>query len=680
LESAEEMTSRNLLHGLDVRVVVLVGGRDFGRCPLAARLPTALWPVADKPVLAHVLDHLAEAGFGRVAVCCAKDDSEAVGAVCRGTRLEAVPVVEELTAGTAGCLRDAVTSDPGDLILVLSGSMLAPPAIAELVEVHQAATAEMTLVLNPGGCRQTAAGRPAEIYLCRPEVLRHIPHGGYSDIKEGLIPSILRAGGTVRPAVLDREVGNFHNRTGYLRALEVLLHSGGCGLCVLPHEPSGKVLVREGCNVFVHPTARICGPVLLGDHARVGEGVVVIGPAVLGENVVVGADSVVVRSALWADAQAGDRCEICESIVDCRTILPAGAKIVERTVSPSRSGRACGSRVLGSQPRGLEQVRECMRSYFDRLAARLPAGAPRSGSYLAYAIGGLIVLAALLWSYGPTITDLLKEWKISDEYSCGKLVPFLTVYVLWLRRRDLWSVPVRPALLLGMGGFLLAQAVRALGLDFYSFAERFSIVLSLAAVVLLILGWRYLAKLATVLLFLCLMLPWPHRIQGIVTLPLQRWSTTSAVFCLELAGYEVRQDGNEITMGTVHVAVAEACNGLRMITAFFVITGLVVLLVKRAWWEKLIILASSLPIAFLCNTLRLAATAVCFTIIKGEEVEQWFHDWAGYAMMPLALALVVGELWLLARLTTSPMEIEPAIISRQHTPHLPDLNKGRTGV
>lgn len=680
MESAQEMTSRTLLHGLDVRVVVLVGGRDFGRCPLAARLPTALWPVADQPVLARVLDHLAEAGVARAAVCCAKDDSEAVAAVCRGARLETVPVVEELTAGTAGCLRDAVTSDPGDLILVLSGSMLVPPAIEKLIAVHQAATAELTLALNPGEGRQTAGGRPAEIYLCRPEVLRHIPHGGYSDIKEGLIPSILRAGGAVQPAVLDRAVGNFHHRTGYLQALGILLNQRGNDLGVLPQEPSGRVFTSAGGNAFVHPTARICGPVLLGAHARVGPGAVVIGPTVLGENVVVGADSVVVRSALWAEAQTGDRSEICESIVDCRTILPAGAKIVERTVSPNRSDRAYGGRVPGFRPRGWERVRECMRSYYDRLVARLPEGAARSGNHLAYATGGLIVLVALLWSYWPTVTDLIQEWNLSDEYSCGILVPFLTVYVLWLRRRDLRSLPVRPALLLGTGGFLLAQAVRALGLDLYSFAERFSIVLSLAALVLLILGWRYVTKLATVLLFLCLMLPWPHRIQGVVTLPLQRWSTTSAVFCLELVGYEVRQDGNEIALGTVRVAVAEACNGLRMITAFFVITGLVVLLVKRTWWEKLVMLASSLPIAFFCNTLRLTATAICFTVIKGEEVEQWFHDWAGYAMMPLALALVVGELWLLARLTTAPMEIEPAIISRQHTPHLPDLNNGRTGV
>ena len=121
---------------------------------------------------------------------------------------------------------------------------------------------------------------------------------------------------------------------------------------------------------------------------------------------------------------------------------------------------------------------------------------------------------AFLWSYWPTVTDLIREWNLSDEYSSGILVPFLAVYVLWLRRRDLRSIPVRPALLLGLGGFLLAQAVRALGLDFYSFAERFSLILSLAALVLLVLGWRYLGKLATVLLFLCLMLPWPNRIQS----------------------------------------------------------------------------------------------------------------------------------------------------------------------
>jgi len=673
------MTSRNPWRGVDARAVVLVGGRDFGRCPLAAHLPTALWPLAQKPALAHLLDHLAAAGFRQAAVCCAKDDAAAVRTVCQAAPLNAVLVLEELTAGTAGCLRDAVGSDPGDLILVLSAAMLAPPALADLAEAHQAGGAQLTAVFNPGRGHGAGLGSPAEIYLCRPEILPHIPRAGYCDIKEGLIPSLLRAGGTTHPVVLDREVGNFHNRAGYLRALEVLFHPPA-GASAPAGGPAPEASVLTGADVLIHPTARICGPVLLGDHAQLAQGAVVVGPALIGPRVTVGAESVVVRSALWTEARVGARCEVRESILDCQAVLPDGVQIVERTVSPSLSGRGSGRHLLPA--RGAGQRGEGENASFPRWVAGLPGLASWSGHQWVCAVGGILVLAAFLWSYWPTLTDLLTVWRRSDENSSGLLVPFLAAYILWLRRQDLHSTPVRPALFLGLGAFLFAQVVRGIGLEyFYSSAERLSVVLSLAALVLLILGWRYLGRVATVLLFLCLMLPWPNRIQSAITLPLQRWSTTAAVFCLELVGYQIRQDGNVIHIGNASVAVAEACNGLRMITAFFVISGLVVLLVKRTWWEKLVILASSLPIAFVCNTLRLATTAVFFTFITGRTWEQRFHDWGGYAMMPLALALVVGQLWLLARLTTPPTELAPAIISRRRSPHVPDPScNGRTGV
>jgi exosortase len=206
----------------------------------------------------------------------------------------------------------------------------------------------------------------------------------------------------------------------------------------------------------------------------------------------------------------------------------------------------------------------------------------------------------------------------------------------------------------------------------YRSAEWISLVLSLAALVLLLFGWRMLWRLAPILLFVCLMLPWPNRIQTAVTLPLQRWATSSAVFCLELVGYEILRDGNVIHIGDASVAVAEACNGLRMITAFFVISGLVALLIQRSWWEKLFVLASSLPIALLCNTLRLTITAIFFTILEGESWEKLFHDFGGYAMMPLALAMIVGELLLLTRLTTPPAEEKPEIITRRKPRHVSD--------
>jgi exosortase len=217
------------------------------------------------------------------------------------------------------------------------------------------------------------------------------------------------------------------------------------------------------------------------------------------------------------------------------------------------------------------------------------------------------------------------------------------------------------------GGLALLFAVilRLFGLFFlYGSAERLSIVLSIAAIVLFILGWKFFKKTATVLLFLCLMLPWPHRVQSAVALPLQQWSTSSAAFCLETMGYDVVKEGNVIHIGQTSVAVAEACNGLRMITAFFVISALVVLLVKRQWWEKLVVLASSLPIALLCNTIRLTITAMAFTVLKGDYWEKIFHDFGGYAMMPLALAAVIGEFWLLGRLTVMPNEKNAVIITR----------------
>ncbi len=670
------MIQRDSSTKLDIRTVVLVGERDFGRCPLAAHLPTALWPMADKPVLQRLLDHLADEGIESATVCCAEDVSAAVERVCAESRLRATVVTEELTSGTAGCVRDAVASDPGELLLLFSAGMAAPPGISGLIEAHRASGAELTMVFNPGGGNGSAYGAPAEIYVCQPSILSHIPAGGYSDIKEGVIPSVLRTG-PVHPMVLPQEVGNFRDRNGYLRALRVFLWNNvrNRGDSHIP-EHSEEALVLKGTDVFVHAGARICGPVVIGNHAQVLEGAVVIGPTMIGQDTVLGEGSAIVRSALWAGAVAGAYCEVRESIVGRNVAVPAGAEVVERALPAEVSDR--GREKLWTQHvrGGINRIGTSLRSSFDRIEERLPGWLPFSPKQIAYGCGGIVVILAFLWSYWPTFTDLMRVWGRSDEYSSGLLVPFLAVYVIWSRREDLARVPVRPAVLWGAGLFLFAQAVRGAGLYlmFHS-AERLSLLLSLVALVLLLMGSVHLRKLAPILLFLCLMFPWPRRVESAVTQPLQRWATTSAVFCLEVAGYEIERQGNSNVfniLGHERVAVAEACNGLRMITAFFVISGLVALLVKRAWWEKLTVIVSSLPIALLSNTLRLAVTAVLFAIIKGEDWKQRFHDWDGYAMMPLAIGMVVGELWLLSRLTTPPVEVKPAIISRRPARHVPD--------
>lgn len=641
-----------------IRTVVLVGGQDFGRCPLAARLPVALWPISGKPAVERLLRHLANEGVRDVALCCDSAISGSVGAIEADPRLAVRLVIEELSSGTAGCLRDAVASDPGDLILVSSGSMVRPPSIRDLVEAHTRNPADLTVVFNPGPWGGSSHGTSAEIYLCRPEVLRLIPAGGYCDIKEGLIPAILRAGGTIKPIVLAQDVGNFHDRAGYIHAVSLYLESepaatDGYALC----ERSSRRVAPATVGARIDPAARIYGPVAISEDTYLARGAVVVGPAVLDHGTQVGENSVVVESVLWNGCKVGADCEVRGSVVERNAVIPDGSIIAEQAVSARK--KTLIFRPAGGSP----------SDFVARLAARVRL----SPKQLAWVLGFAGLVGAFLWSYWPILKDLLREWRRSDEYSAGLLVPFLAAYVLWSRRRDLVSVPVRPALVCGVALFVLSQGMRLFGLFWmYGSAEKLSIVLSVAALTLLLLGWSVLRRVGTVLLFLCLMLPWPHRVQAQISLPLQGWATDSAVFCLELAGYNVARDGNVIGIGQTNVAVAEACNGLRMVTAFLVISALVVLLVQRSWWEKLIILLSSLPIALLCNTLRLVITAVFFTILRDENVRKLFHDFGGYAMMPVALALVVGELWLLGRLVAPEAEVKPAVTARRRPQHAVD--------
>jgi len=261
-----------------------------------------------------------------------------------------------------------------------------------------------------------------------------------------------------------------------------------------------------------------------------------------------------------------------------------------------------------------------------------------------------ILAVAFLWTYLPEFKNLWNIWQQSDEYSSGLLVPFLALYVLWTKRQKIASIQIHPTLW-GLLFFSAAQMIRYFGMFFmYASAERLSLVLSIASLTLLTCGWRMFIKISPVMLFLLLMLPLPQSVHNALMVPLQNMATKSAVFLMQIFGYAVVREGNVIHLNGITVAIAEACNGLRMVTSFFVITSLVVLLVKYPWWQKLIILVSGIPVALMCNAIRLTTTAIAFTILSIEKWERIFHDFGGYAMMPLALGVVAFELLFLSKL------------------------------
>jgi exosortase len=651
-----------------IKAVILAGSRDFGRYPLASRLPPALWPLVGKPVLEHMLRHLSLEGINHVVVCTNGDSSMLWQSVGTNDYVKLEFLEEPLPVGTGGCIRDAAGDQTDALLLVFPVAMVCPPKVDALIRAHNDGQCDLTVVFNPGRTNGKFVSEAAGIYICETGVLEHIPKEGYFDIKEGLIPEMLRVGKTVHTAVLPNHVGNFREPQGYLDAVARYLMSAP-KLCedLKLREQTNSQGVWVAPNARVDASARIYGPVVIMDCARISKGVAIFGPTILGRNVTIGKDSILVNSVLWDDARVGKDCQVQRCVVDYHAVVRDGSVREEEAILFEPEGVLKGSvdTLLEGAKYNTSRLQSALQTQLHKINGKLAGRLKFNRGTTIPWLAGSLILIAFVWCYWPGIVDLWSVWRRSDEYSSGLLVPFLAVYVLWSRRLRLAQVNIKPCVW-GLFAFLGAQALRLFGLFFmYSSAERLSVVLSIAALVLFLFGRQFFRGIVALLLFLCLMLPWPIRVQAAVTLPAQRWATSSAVFCLEMAGYEVTQEGNVIHIGQATVAVAEACNGLRMITAFFVISGLVVLLIKRAWWEKLIILASSLPIGLLCNTVRLTITALAFTVLNGEQWERIFHDFGGYAMMPLALAAIVAELWLLARLTTLPTKKQAIIITRQ---------------
>jgi exosortase len=263
-------------------------------------------------------------------------------------------------------------------------------------------------------------------------------------------------------------------------------------------------------------------------------------------------------------------------------------------------------------------------------------------------ITGLLLPVTLIWSYWPTLAELWGFWQRNQDYSVGGLVPLAAAYLVWSDRKSLKELPARVCLwgLLGIG---VAQVVRFVGLYYdYVSLERYSFVLTLASLCWLLFGSATLRRCGWVALLLLLMVPLPGRVHNAVTLPLQGFATRSAAFVLELFGYWVSIRGNVLDVnGQTPTAVAEACNGLRMLTAFVFVSAVLAFLVRRPGWQKGVVIFSSIPIAIVANTVRLVATVILFDSADSELADRFFHDFAGVVMMPIAIVLVLAELRLL---------------------------------
>jgi exosortase len=150
--------------------------------------------------------------------------------------------------------------------------------------------------------------------------------------------------------------------------------------------------------------------------------------------------------------------------------------------------------------------------------------------------------------------------------------------------------------------------------------------------------------------FLWFMVPLPFSAERWLSLPLQRVATKLSCWALVSLGQPALAEGNTILIGDFRLEVEQACSGLRIFVGVVALAFAYLIIVRRAWWEKALLLVSVIPIALIANSTRIVITALLNQYVSGEAAQRFTHDVAGWVMILYAAGLFALVLWYLGKL------------------------------
>jgi len=259
------------------------------------------------------------------------------------------------------------------------------------------------------------------------------------------------------------------------------------------------------------------------------------------------------------------------------------------------------------------------------------------------------VLLAVTWLYWPTFISFSQRWDTDPQYSHGPLIPLVAIGIICLRgfpteialRPTWWGIPV---LVVGLTLKLTSQHF------YFEWLESISLIPVTAGACLMLTGFSLFRLLWPAIAFLIFMMPLPYRIEVEIVHPLQNMATTVSTFALQTLGYAARHEGNVVWIGATPVGIAEACSGLRMLTGFVALAVAAVLVTEKESWKRGCLLASAVPVALICNVVRVTLMGIAHSTTTDAEFHAVLHDVLGWLMPLGAVGLLWLELWILDRL------------------------------
>lgn len=339
----------------EVQAVVMAGGEGSRLRPLTSNLPKPMLPVANRPLMEHILHLLRRNGITDVVATVQFLSSVIRNYFDDGSDLGVALsyATEDLPLGTAGSVRGARDLLEGRF-LVISGDALTDLDLGRVLAWHREREAAATLVLKrmqdplefgivmtaPDGRIERFLEKPSwgqvfsdavntGIYVLEPEVLDLIPDDRPYDFSSELFPRMLADGLPIFGFVTDAYWTDVGNAEAFLQA-QLDTVEGRVEADIPGFELRPRVWVGE--DVDIDDSALVTGPAVIGDNCRVGPNARVEGGAVIGDHAIVGADASVVGGVVMEGGHVGPGSVVRGAVLGRGSSLDRGSTIEEGAV------------------------------------------------------------------------------------------------------------------------------------------------------------------------------------------------------------------------------------------------------------------------------------------------------------------------------------------------------------
>ena len=273
----------------------------------------------------------------------------------------------------------------------------------------------------------------------------------------------------------------------------------------------------------------------------------------------------------------------------------------------------------------------------------------RKAVFLPMLGGFLIFLALASIMYQSTFAYLLGQWGL-DDFTYSYFIPPVVAYLIWEKRAELAREPACRTWA-GLLPVLLAMVCFWMGELGGEFTIMFvSCWLLGVGALWCLLGRRKLSVIGFPTFLVLVMVPPPMVFYNGLTLWLKLLSSRIGVLMLQACGLSAYREGNVIDLGFTKLQVVDACSGLRYFFPLIILGILLAYFYKGSLWKKIFLVASAVPISIVTNSMRIASVGILYQFMGPAAAEGFFHEFSGWFIFMVSLAIMVLELAVMKRI------------------------------